>query len=169
MGKPKQLYSDGESSLRARDFFRFSNEHNIKHIQTSTHAPTVENIIRIFKMNLYRRLDGSNQDKNEWVKLVKHIVDTNSNTVHSTIEAKPNEAKLSHNHLWVNWHLQNSSKKNRTYEEIQEGDTVRVNIKKGKFSKSHEPNWSSTRHKIVGVRGNRYFIPSINKQNKIKT
>ena len=40
---------------------------------------------------------------------------------------------------------------------------VRINIKKNKFKKEHDPNWSSTRHKVVDVRGNSYYIPSINK------
>ena len=42
---------------------------------------------------------------------------------------------------------------------------VRVNIKKGRFSKSHEPNWSTARHKVVAIRGNHYFIPSIHEPN----
>ena len=37
-------------------------------------------------------------------------------------------------------------------------------LEKGKVSKSHEPNWSSTRYKVVGIRGNQYMIPIINKQ-----
>ena len=74
LGKPKQLYSDEESSLRSTEFFRFINENNIKTIQTSTHAHTVERFIYTFRMNLQRRLDALNQDKNEWVKHVKNIV-----------------------------------------------------------------------------------------------
>ena len=58
MGKPKQLYSDEESSLRAKVFFRFINDNDIKHIQTNTHAPSAERFIRTFKVNLYRILDG---------------------------------------------------------------------------------------------------------------
>ena len=34
---------------------------------------------------------------------------------------------------------------------------------KSKSSKSHDPNWSSTRYRVVGVRGNQYYIPSVNK------
>ena len=49
------------------------------------------------------------------------------------------------------------------YLKINEGDMVRVNIKKGEFSKSHEPNWSSTRYKVVGIKGNQYVIPIVNK------
>ena len=40
---------------------------------------------------------------------------------------------------------------------------VRVNIRKDKVVKGHEPNWSRERHKVVGITGNRYLIPSINK------
>ena len=36
LGKPKQLYSDEESSLRSTEFFRFINGDNIKTVQTST-------------------------------------------------------------------------------------------------------------------------------------
>ena len=35
LGKPKQLYSDEESSLRGTELVRFINETNIKTIQTS--------------------------------------------------------------------------------------------------------------------------------------
>ena len=49
MGKPKQLYPDEESSFRAKVFFRLINENDIKHVQTSTHAPSVERFIRTFK------------------------------------------------------------------------------------------------------------------------
>ena len=39
---------------------------------------------------------------------------------------------------------------------------VRVNIK-NTFAKSHEPNLSSTRYKVVGTKDNQYSVPSINK------
>ena len=45
-----------------------------------------------------------------------------------------------------------------------EGDMVRVNMKKGKFAKGHEPNWSSTRYRVVGIKGKQYFSPSINNE-----
>ena len=162
MGTPKQLYSDEESSFRAKVFFRCIHENDIKHIQTSTHAPSVERFIRTFKDNLYIRLDGLKQDTNEWVKHVRNIVDKHNNTLHSTIEIKPVEAVKQEKHLWVNWHLHNNSKKDRKYPKINEGDMVRVNIT-NKFAKGHEPNWSSTRYKVVGINGNQYLIPNINK------
>ena len=63
----------------------------------------------------------------------------------------------------MTWHLQNHVKKYKKYPKINEGDMVRVNIKKYKLSKCHEPNWSSTMYKVVDVRGNQYYIPSISK------
>ena len=74
MGKPKQLYSDEESSFRAKVFFRFINGNDIEHVQTSTHAPSAERFIRTSKDNLYRRLDGLKQDKSDWVKRVDDII-----------------------------------------------------------------------------------------------
>lgn len=61
MGTPKQIYSDEEGGFRATTFFRFMNEAKIKHIQTSTHAHTVERFIITHLNNLYRRLDVSSQ------------------------------------------------------------------------------------------------------------
>ena len=74
MGKPKQLYSDEESSFRAKVFFRFIIENDIKHIQTSTHAPSAERFIITFKYDLYRRLDGLKQYTSDWVKHVSSIL-----------------------------------------------------------------------------------------------
>ena len=63
--KPKQLYSDEESSLRSQYFFIFINDNNIKTIQTSTHAHTIERFMNknTVKDNLYIILDALNQDK----------------------------------------------------------------------------------------------------------
>ena len=125
MGKPKQLYPDEESSFRAKVFFRFINESDIKHFQTSTHAPSAEIFIRTFKDGLHRRLDGFKQDKGDWVKHVDYIIE-NSNTEHNTTKIKPSDAVKKENHLWVNWHLQNNVKKDGTYPKINEGDMVRI-------------------------------------------
>ena len=59
--------------------------------------------------------------------------------------------------------LRNNAKKNRKHPKINEGDVVRINILENKFAKGHEPNWSSTRFKVVCVKGNQYLIPGIDK------
>ena len=129
MGTPRQLYSDEEPSFRAKVFFRFTSENDIKHVQTSTHAPSAERFIRTFKDNLYRRLDGSKQDKSEGVKHVKNIVGNYNNTEHNTTKTKPLDAvkkKIIYGFLGICKTMLN---KNRKYSNINEGDMVRVNIK----------------------------------------
>ena len=74
MGKPKQLHSDEESSLRPAKMNRFLNDNEIKSVQTTTHAHTVERFIKTFKMNLYRRLDALKQNETEWVKHISDII-----------------------------------------------------------------------------------------------
>ena len=67
MGKPKQLYSDEGSSMRSSRMSRFLNYNEIKSVQTTTHAHTVERFIGTFKNSLCRRLDVSNEDKTKWI------------------------------------------------------------------------------------------------------
>ena len=108
--------------------FRFVNENTIETIQTLTHAHGIERFIKKRKhlnnvyvyIYIYIILDALNQYKHEWVKHVKHIADKYHNTVHSTIELKPNEAVKPSNHLWISWHLQNAAKHIRQYEEIKQ-------------------------------------------------
>ena len=86
--------------------------------------------------------------------------------MHSTIEMSPNDALKPTNALWISWHWWGSAKRDRKYTEIKEGDMVQNNNKKGEFSKYNEPNWSTTRHKIVAIKGNQYFIPNVS-NNKL--
>ena len=164
MGKPKQLYSDEESSVKSAKMVEFLNRTEIKSVQTSTHAHTVERFIRTFKDNLYRRLDALKQDKKDWYRHIGPIIKKYNSTEHSTIQIKPNEAGEKVNHLWVSWHLQNAAKKNRKYPDIKPGDMVRVHIKPKIGTKAHEPKWSSTRHKVIRIDGNSYLIDYLPKK-----
>ena len=130
------------------------NGNDIEHVQTSTHAPSVERFIRTLQDNLCRRLDGLKQNKSDWVKHFSSILTKYNNTEHNTTNIKPLDAVEKENHLWVNLHLQNNSKTNA-------GNTLRLMkviwlelISENKFAKGHEPNWSSTRYKVVGIKSN---------------
>ena len=68
------------------------NGNDIKHVQTSTHAPSAERFIRTFKYQLYRRLDILKQDKSDWVKHVDNIINTYNNTENNTTKLKPSDA-----------------------------------------------------------------------------
>ena len=164
MGKPKQFYSDEESSVKSAKMVAFLNRTEIKSIQTSTHAHTIERFIRTFKDNLYRRLDALKQTKKDWFRHIDPIIKKYNSTEHSTIQIKPNDAGKKENHLWVNWHLQNNAKSNRKYHEIKAGDMVRVHIKPKLGAKGHEPKWSSTRHIVIRIDGNKLLIDYLPKE-----
>ena len=163
MGKPQQIYSDEEGAMNSDSFLTFTNEHKFKHIQTSTHAHTAERFIQTFRLNLQRRLDATKESTDEWTKHVKNIVNKYNNTIHNTIQIEPNKATLASNLLLVAWHLQNAAAKNRKYPEILPNDMVRVNIKpKPGITKGHHPTYSSTKHKVISVRGTDYLIDIMN-------
>ena len=61
MGNPKQLYSYEQYSMRSAKMNRFVHDNEIKSVQTSTHAHTVERFIITCKYNLYRRLEPLKQ------------------------------------------------------------------------------------------------------------
>ena len=92
------------------------------------------------------------------------ILSKYNNTENSTIHIKPNEAIRPGNHLWVVWHLQNAAKQNRQYEELKKGDMVRIMIKKDKLDKSHMPNWSTERYKVIGIDNNNFLLNHPTKQ-----
>ena len=62
MGKPKQLYSVEESSMRFAKMIRFLNGNELKSLQTTTHAHTDGRFIRTFKYDLYRGLGALIED-----------------------------------------------------------------------------------------------------------
>ena len=108
-----------------------------------------------------------NEDKTKLVTHNDYIIETCNSTEHSIIQIKLNEAGKKESHLWVNWHLQNAAKKNRKHPDIKDGDVVRYKLKPSIGTKSHEPKWSSTRHKVVRhSTNNQYFIPSVAVENR---
>ena len=159
IGIPKQIYSDEEGSFNSPKYIVFINDNKVKHIQTSTHAATAERFIRTFKDNLYRRLHAFNQDKSKWIEPVDNIIKKYNNTEHNVIQIKPVEATKKENFLWVVWHLQNNSRRQRKYPDISVNDLVRVNIKpKHGITKGHDPKWSSEKYKVLRVDGNNYLL-----------
>jgi ribosomal protein L21E len=162
-GKPKQLYSDEEGAFNSKIYQKFLNQNNIKHIQTTTHAHTVERFIATFRMNLQRRLDALNQDKSKWIEHVDSILNKYNNTEHSTIKIKPVEAGKPYNRMWVWWHINNEVKRDRKYPKINVGNMVRIKINPKRTAKGYEPTFTKEVYKVVAIKDNEYFIPSYHK------
>ena len=96
---------------------------------------------------------------------MKHIVDTYNDTVHYTIEIKPNEAVKPSNHLWVVWHLQNAAKQNRKYEDITQSDMVILMINNTSLIKHTSQNWSTDTHKVIGIDNTNCMLDHPTKHN----
>ena len=74
-------------------------------------------------------MDGLKQDKSDCVKHVENIVYKCNNAEHNTTKTKPLDAVKKESHLWVNCHLQNNAKKDRTYPKNNEVDMVELILK----------------------------------------
>ena len=72
-------------------------------------------------------------------------------------------AKLSHNYLWVFWHLNAAAKKNRKYPKIEPSNYVRIKINQKKTAKGNDPTFTKEKYKIVAIKDGEYFIPSYHK------
>ena len=60
--------------MRSSKMMQCMNQTEIKCVQTSTHAHTVERFIRTFKDNVYRRLDALKQNASDWFKHIENII-----------------------------------------------------------------------------------------------
>ena len=143
---------------------KFLNENNIKHMQTTTHAHTVERYISTFRMNLQRRLYALKQNKSDWVKHVSSVLTQYNNTTHSTIKIKPADAVKKENHLFVAWHFWDSAKRDRKHLKNEEESFVRIAVNQKKTAKGHDPTFPKEKFKIVAIKDGEYFIPSYHKQ-----
>ena len=87
------MYSDQEGSFNTAEFIKLLNEKKIKHITTIAGAHTVERFNRTLKEKIQTRLDAMGLDRDKWLEQLNPILNKYNNTVHSTIEMTPNEAK----------------------------------------------------------------------------
>lgn len=159
IGIPKQMYSDQEGSFNNAEFVRLLNSHKIKHITSISGAHTVERFNRTLKEKIQTRLDAMGLSRDKWLEQLHPIINKYNNTIHSTIDMTPNDAKKRGNKLMVAFNLWNNAKRSRQYPEISTNDNVRVMIRKeaGK-TKGYMPKWSKEIYKVIGKDGNDYLI-----------
>lgn len=159
IGIPKQMYSDQEGSFNNAEFIRLLNQHKIKHITTLAGAHTVERFNRTLKEKIQTRLDAMGLSRDKWLEQLKPIINKYNNTVHSTIDMTPNEAKKRGNQQMVSFNLWNNAKRNRKYPELSVGDNVRVMIKKEPgITKGYMPKWTKEVYQVTFIRNNDYMV-----------
>ena len=158
IGVPKQVYSDYEGSFENKAWVRLMNANGIKVIQTVGSANTVERFNRTLKSMLQTRLDAQGLSRDLWVQELGPILRKYNDTVHTTIEMKPNEAILPTNELLVAFNLSKNAIKRRKYPDLTIGDRVRVMLKKDTKRKGYMPRWSTETYKVTYEQGGDFLV-----------
>ena len=159
IGIPKQMYSDQEPAFDSFAFIRLLNKHKIKHITSISGAHTVERFNRTLKEKIQTRLDAMGLSRDKWLEQLKPIINKYNNTVHSTIDMTPNDAKKMGNHLMVSFNLWNNAKRTRKYPELSVLDNVRVMIKQKKEkTKGYFPKWSTEVYTVTFIKDDDYMV-----------
>ena len=150
LGKPETIYHDNEGSWSSTRFIRLLNEHKINQIITTSPPPFAERMVQTIKNMIHIRLEGLEINKEKWVDILPAVLKKYNNTVHSTINMTPNEAKDKKNHFEVWLNIYNNSNFARKYPLLKVGDSVRTYIKKKEgFKKGYESNYSNEVYKVI--------------------
>ena len=151
-GKFEELYTDSEGGLLSTTVVRLLNEHNINHIATYGKAFHAEKAIHIIKMGIHNRLQGLKLDADEWPRLLSKVIHKyNYDTVSTAHNLTPYDATKDSNKVQVWLRIYSKSMQTTMYEKIQEGDSVRVMLKKKTFTKDHDPKFSTEVYKVTHV------------------
>ena len=143
--KPLKVWVDGESGIHSHEMREFFDSKNIEIYQTfgRVHNPIVERLIRTLK----EIMEKGNLPWN----FVEKATQLYNSTEHGTTKSTPDYA-YSRNPLYISKIYKDKTNENKnsknTYEE---GDKVRVRIKKGTFTKGFKPTFSDEKYIISKV------------------
>ena len=159
LGKPETIYHDNEGSWNSTVFIRLLNQNKINQIITTSPPPFAERMVQTIKNMIHIRLEGLEINKEKWVDILPAVLKKYNNTVHSTINMTPNEAKDKKNHFEVWLNIYNNSNFARKYPPLKVGDSVRTYIKKKEgFKKGYESNWSKDVYKVIFYKDKQYLV-----------
>ena len=130
-------------------------EHNIEHHRTRGHAQYSERGIQTFKDALYKRVEADEQKGKpniQWTDYILEILLTyNNKNIHSTTKFTPSQAKLPKHEFEVKLNISLQAKRNRTYPEVEVGDSVKIMRKKGISEKERTSHWVRIPQKVKRI------------------
>ena len=144
MEGPKMFYSDEEGSLYSKTVIECLEGEKIEIHRTRGHPAFAERFIRTYKDMLFKRVDADEKKGKQniqWIDYNLEILLTyNNKMVSSTTKMTPLEARKKKNEFEVKLNISLQAKRNRTYPEIEVGDSVKIMRKKGHWRKrENEP------------------------------
>src|SRR5258708_33263398 len=167
--KPKMLTSDACSEFVNSIFQSFLRKLKIKHFitrNTEVKAAVVERFNRTIKEKIYRYMFHFRTKR--FINVLQDIVTNYNSTTHSRTKFIPSEVNKENEQL-----VFSNLYKPIIYikrNDIEIGDSVRLQRIKGLFEKGYKPNWSSELFKIKKVLNKiqtRYIIEDLNGEELI--
>ena len=144
LGIPETIYSDEGSEFTNNSFIQLLEKHKIEIIYATNHAPFVESFNRTMKRMMDRYMEAN--DIPSWTTIYRDLLNAYNNTKHSATGFAPNDIKKED----IDTVRKNIKKKGRVkkYEEIKEGDSVRLQLKEKTFRKESDPRYGTELHQV---------------------
>ena len=144
LGIPETIYSDEGSEFTNNSFIKLLDKHKIEIIYATNHAPFVESFNRTMKRMMDRYMEAN--DIPSWTTIYRDLLNAYNNTKHSTTGFAPNDIQKED----IDTVRKNIKKKGRVkkYEEIKEGDSVRLQLKEKTFRKESDPRYGTELHQV---------------------
>lgn len=144
---PTNLQTDDGLEYKNSIFSALMKRYGINHYSTYSvkKAAMAERVIRTIKQKLFQQF--SLHGNYRWINIIDNIVNEYNNTVHSTINVKPNTVN-EHTKLDVFRDLKLFDKNIK----FNIGDTVRISKHKSLFEKGYLPNWSTELFKVTKIK-----------------
>ena len=144
LGIPETIYSDEGSEFTNNSFIQLLDKHKIEIIYATNHAPFVESFNRTMKRMMDRYMEAN--DIPSWTTIYRDLLNAYNNTKHSTTGFAPNDIQKED----IDTVRKNIKKKGKVkkYEEIKEGDSVRLQLKEKTFRKESDPRYGTELHQV---------------------
>jgi hypothetical protein len=154
LGIPKTIYSDEGSEFTNNSFIQLLDKHKIEIIYATNHAPFVESFNRTMKRMMDRYMEAN--DIPSWTTIYRDLLNAYNNTKHSATGFAPNDIKKED----IDTVRKNIKKRSRVkkYEEIKEGDSVRLQLKEKTFRKESDPRYGTELHQVELNNNNGVYI-----------
>lgn len=182
--KPKILVVDRGTEFNNREFIKFCNDNNIKIYtpDSSVHAAYIERFNRTLQNLIYRfmtenetyRFISKTLENGTDEKMFSKILETYNNRRHRMIGTTPLLAETDKSrHTDIRLRMSKYYSKIKTKKQIFKiGDTVRIAIQKGKFSRGYKEQSNLEIFKIYDIKKTSeipmYFLETYDKSEKIK-
>lgn len=155
---PKVAYHDEGNEFKGK-FLEYLNENNVINVENDTgnhnSLGIVDRFSRTIKMSLSRYMTAN--DTTKWYIVLPRLIELYNNTPHKgTGNIKPNDIEDNEiNETQVstlNFNKQMESvKQNKKQEKFKVGDRVRVQIKKGTFTKGYEITYTKEVYMVESI------------------